>query len=52
MEEGLRLLQAREFLRDEVRKGFDQLDVGAEIAAGDVYRRAEQHIQEIERNDR
>jgi Arc/MetJ-type ribon-helix-helix transcriptional regulator len=46
--EGLRLLHARETLREEVRKGFDQLDTGHGIPADDVYRRAEQRIQQIE----
>lgn len=46
--EGLRLLQAKETLRAEVKKGFDQLDAGQGIAATDVYRRAEERIQEIE----
>ena len=31
--EGLRLLQARETLRSEVRKGFNQLDAGHGIPA-------------------
>ena len=47
--EGLRLLQARETLRQEVRKGFDQLDAGLGVPAEDVYARAEQRIAEIER---
>ena len=46
--EGLRLLQARETLHAEVRKGFDQLDTGKGIPAEDVYRRAEERIREIE----
>ena len=49
--EGLRLLQSRETLRAEVRKGFDQLDAGQGIPAEDVYRRAEQRIQQIENGD-
>ena len=40
--EGLRLLQARETLRDEVKKGFEQLDAGAGIPAEDVFATAEQ----------
>jgi antitoxin ParD1/3/4 len=47
--EGLRLLQARETLRQEVRSGFEQLDAGLGIPAEDVYRRAEEKIQEIAR---
>lgn len=31
--EGIRLLQARETLRDEVTKGFDQLDAGLGITS-------------------
>lgn len=46
--EGLRMLQARETLRAEVRKGFDQLDNGESVPAEDVYRRAEERIREIE----
>ena len=46
--EGLRLLQARETLHAEVRKGFDQLDAGKGIPAEAVYRRAEERIREIE----
>ena len=49
--EGLRLLQSRETLRAEVRKGFDQLDAGQGIPAEDVYRRAEQRIRRIENGD-
>ena len=49
--EGLRLLQSRETLRAEVRKGFDQLDAGQGIPAEDVYRRAEHRIQQIENGD-
>jgi len=45
--EGLRLLQARETLRQEVRSGFDQLDAGLGVPAADVYRRAEERIREI-----
>ncbi len=44
--EGLRLLQARESLRDEVRKGFDQLDAGLGIPADDVFTRVEQRIRD------
>ncbi|MFT5524487.1 MAG: antitoxin ParD1/3/4 [Pirellulaceae bacterium] len=46
--EGLRLLQARETLHAEVKKGFDQLDADKGIPAEDVYRRAEERIREIE----
>ena len=45
--EGLRLLQARETLRQEVRVGFEQLDAGLGVEAEDVYRRAEEKIREI-----
>ena len=46
--EGLRLLHARETLREEVRKGFEQLDAGHGIPAEQVYARVEQRIQDIE----
>ncbi len=49
--EGLRLLQARETLREEVKRGFDQLDVGEGILAEDVYARAEHRIREIENGE-
>ena len=49
--EGLRLLQARETLREEVRKGFEQLDAGLGIPAEQVYTRVEQRIVEIENGD-
>ena len=49
--EGLRLLQARETLRDEVRKGFEQLDAGLGLPAEQVYARVEQRIREIERGN-
>lgn len=42
--EALRLLQARETLRENIGKGFAQLDAGQGIAAEDVYARAEQRI--------
>ncbi len=46
--EGLRMLQARETLCTEVRKGFDQLDAGMGVPADDVYSRAEERIRQIE----
>jgi Arc/MetJ-type ribon-helix-helix transcriptional regulator len=46
--EGLRLLQAQETLRDEVRKGFEQLDAGDGVAADVAYDRVEQRIRDIE----
>ncbi len=45
--EGLRLLQAREALGQEIRAGFDELDSGLGIPAEDVYLRAERHIHEL-----
>ena len=51
LEEGLRLLQGRETLRDEVVKRFDQLDAGLGIPTDEVFARVEQRIQEIERGD-
>lgn len=46
--EGLRMLQARETLREEVKKGFDQLDAGLGVPAEDVVARAEQRIRQVE----
>ena len=50
--EGLRLLQARETLREEVGKGFEQIDSGLAIPADEVYARAEERIQKIEGGER
>ncbi len=50
--EGLRLLEARETLREEVAKGFASLDAGKGVPADQVYSRAEERIAEIERGDR
>ena len=49
--QGLRLLQASELLRAEVRRGFEQLDAGAGIPAEQVYSRAEVRIRQIERGE-
>jgi len=49
--EGLRLLQSRETLRQEVRAGFDQLDAGLGIPDSNVYARAEARIREIEKGN-
>jgi Arc/MetJ-type ribon-helix-helix transcriptional regulator len=46
--EGLRLLCAAETLRDEVRKGFEQLDAGHGVSAAEVSARVEQRIRDIE----
>ena len=46
--EGLRLLQARETLRQDVREAFEQLDAGHGVDAASVYDRAEERIAEIE----
>jgi Arc/MetJ-type ribon-helix-helix transcriptional regulator len=46
--EGLRLLEARETLREEVSKGFAQLDTGQGVPASDVYARVEDRIRAIE----
>ena len=46
--EGLRLLQAREALSQEVRMGFEQLDAGLGVPAEEVYARAEDRIRQIE----
>ncbi|MBX3417701.1 MAG: hypothetical protein KF851_08870 [Pirellulaceae bacterium] len=45
---GIRLLQARETLRDEVTRGFDQLDADLGIPEAQVYDRVEQRIRAIE----
>lgn len=50
--EGLRMLQARETLREEVAKGFAQLDAGLGVPADQVYAGAEERIAEIERGER
>lgn len=49
--EGLRMLQARETLREEVAKGFAQLDAGQGIPAEQVYSRLEARIAQIERGE-
>ena len=49
--EGLKMLQARETLREEVVKGFEQLDAGHGIPAEQVFSRAEQRIAQIERGE-
>lgn len=46
--EGLRMLQARETLREEVAKGFASLDAGNGVPAEQAYARAEKRIAEIE----
>lgn len=46
--EGLRLLQARETLREEVHLGFEQLEAGFGRPAETVYARAEERIKEVE----
>jgi putative addiction module CopG family antidote len=50
--EGLRMLQARETLREEVAKGFAQLDAGLGIPSEQVYARAEERIARIDRGER
>ena len=50
--EGLRLLQAREALREEVGRGFAQLDAGQGVPAETVYARAEERIDQVERGER
>jgi Arc/MetJ-type ribon-helix-helix transcriptional regulator len=49
--ESLRLLQARETLREEVVRGFAQLDAGQGVPADQVYARAEEIIAQIEAGD-
>ena len=46
--EGLRMLQARETLREEVAKGFAQLDAGLGLPAEQVYSLAEARVLQIE----
>jgi antitoxin ParD1/3/4 len=50
--EGLRMLQARETLRDEVAKGFTSLDASKGVPAEQVYAKAKMRIAEIERGER
>ena len=50
--EGLRLLEARESLREEVAKGFADLDASAGVPAEEAYSRAEKRISEIEQGKR
>jgi antitoxin ParD1/3/4 len=45
---GIRLLQARETLRDEVTRGFDQLDAGLGIPETQVSDRVERRVRAIE----
>lgn len=49
--EALRLLQARETLREEVDRGFTQLDAGLGVPAEDVYAHVEQRIRRTERGE-
>ena len=49
--EALRMLQARETLREEVEKGFDQLDAGMRVPAEQVYARAEARVRQIENGE-
>ncbi len=50
--EGLRMLQAREVLREEVAMGFESLDSGNGVPAEQAYSRAEKRIAEIENGER
>lgn len=47
--EGVRLLRAQETLREDVRRGFGQLDGGASAAGDAVFSRAEARIDEVAR---
>ena len=49
--ESLRLLQARETLREEVVRGFAQLDAGQGVSADQVYAWARERIAQIEAGD-
>ncbi len=46
--EGLRLLQAKESLREEVQKGFTELDEGLGSSAAIVFERLSNRISKIE----
>jgi Arc/MetJ-type ribon-helix-helix transcriptional regulator len=48
---GLRLLQAREALKDEVTKAFDQLDKGLGVSEAQVFENVENRITAIESVD-
>jgi hypothetical protein len=41
-------LQARETLREEVKKGFDQRDAGRGVPGAEAYARAAERIQAME----
>ncbi|MEO8271792.1 MAG: hypothetical protein ABI557_18860 [Aureliella sp.] len=49
LRESLQLLQARESLRDEVQKGFDQIDAGETVTADIAFTKARSRIDAIER---
>ena len=49
--EGLRMLQARETLREELSKGFDQLDAGEGLPAPEVFDRIKDRIRSIEEDN-
>ena len=46
--EGLRLLHAREALREEVRSGFQQLDEGKRVPAAQVFDSLDERVRDIE----
>ena len=49
--EGLRMLESRETLREEVAKGFASLDAGMGVPSDQAYSRAEKRIAAIERGE-
>jgi len=49
--EGLRLLQSREMLGQEVRIGFQQLEEGLGVPTDQVYAHAEAKIKEVEQDN-
>lgn len=49
--EALRMLQARETLREAVEKGFNQLDARMCVPADQVYARAEARVRQIENGE-
>ena len=45
---GLRMLQARELLNEEIQAGFAQIDAGQKIDGKTVFANARNRIQELE----
>lgn len=51
VEEGLRLLASRESLKNDVKKGFDQLRAGQSVSLETAYERAMERIRQIQRGE-